>query len=180
MQKSSDRARRSRKKSRSIQASRQRSLKRRRTNSDDPLPQHEPQDSLHQEQERFTEGEVREEALRTVFQYREKPTDSSYFSNAVSSEMNRLQRQINNDLQQNINTLTPKSYVVCNVCGHETHIHLAVSPRAGDREIWAQMLEHKLYNMPLNLEDFTACRSCANILNASRIPSTALCKGWVF
>lgn len=151
----------------------------------DPIPNrlivHEPVSLGPQNlDEEFTLPEVRDEALRSVFQFRAPPIDSSPFSVAVSSEMACLRQNIEDDLKANADALDPDRYTVCSSCGHQERTSNGIRTTERTRDKWCKLLGNQLYVSNENSRHFFVCRSCANILRASRVLSTAFQRGLVF
>lgn len=127
---------------------------------------------------RYSDTDVRSEALRNVFQFRAAPTDASSYSKAVVSAMNVVQEQVRADIETHIGYLAQISYFVCPSCGHQARTEQGRTPTPRQKVKFLKILQHHLYAS--NAESFTICASCTSTLTASRLPSSALTRGWVF
>lgn len=125
--------------------------------------------------------DVKERALRNLFQYREPdPEDSQTWTMMVS-----LREAITRDLVLSNSVMDPSRYVFCCCCGREILHTNARVPSMSIFRKWTAALDGQLYSTPsrsLRTVDGSngtfACSSCASSLNKVIAPNKAATFGW--
>jgi len=121
--------------------------------------------------------DIREAALRTIFQFRSSPVPPSSNSHLIRPEIVKIQTQIKEDLDNHHRMLDPRKYEGCSSCGKIFFNEELTAFRRNMCTEWIQLLQNKTYGSEKG--PYLFCESCKRNLRKGCVSKYSLCNGWV-